>query len=62
VNKEYYRPDEIADMLRISKDTVYRLINREQNPLKAYQVGGSIRVNKSDFDDWLKGNEIKPFE
>jgi len=40
--KRYYRPDEVAEILRISLKTVYRRI--EDGSLPAIQVGAVYRI------------------
>jgi len=42
---------EIAGTLRVSKVTVYRLIDRGE--LRAVRVGGSLRVDGRDLSDYL---------
>lgn len=47
------RPGEVAERLRVSKRTVYRLV--EKGELKAVHVGDSksLRVRLSDLADYL---------
>lgn len=42
---------EIAAELRVSKMTVYRLVNERQLP--SVRVGRSVRVRRSDLDAYL---------
>jgi len=42
---------EIAETLRVSKVTVYRLIDRGE--LRAVRVGGSLRVDGRDLSGYL---------
>jgi len=44
---------EVADELRVSTMTVYRLIQREELP--ALRIGRSYRIDKRDLDDYLTG-------
>lgn len=44
---------EVAQMLRVSNMTVYRLINAGQLP--AVRVGKSYRVREEDLDSYLAG-------
>jgi excisionase family DNA binding protein len=43
---------EVADMLRVSNMTVYRLINAGQ--LAAARVGKSYRIREDDIDKYLE--------
>ena len=45
--RQYYRPDEVAQMLRVSKRTVLRWI--QQGRLVGVRVGGCIRIRRDDF-------------
>ena len=42
---------EVADELRVSTMTVYRLIQRDELP--ALRIGRSYRIDKSDLDAYL---------
>lgn len=44
---------EVADELRVSTMTVYRLIKSEQLP--ATRVGKSLRIRRNDVDRYLDG-------
>ena len=44
---------EVADELRVSTMTVYRLIQR--NELPALRIGRSYRIDREDLDDYLSG-------
>ncbi|MFT8315576.1 MAG: helix-turn-helix transcriptional regulator [Clostridium sp.] len=43
-------PQEVADILKIAKTTVYELIKRGE--LKAYRIGRRVRVEQSDVEDY----------
>jgi excisionase family DNA binding protein len=43
--------NEVADLLRVSRMTVYRLIKEGQMP--ALRVGRSYRLREDDVDDYL---------
>jgi excisionase family DNA binding protein len=45
---------ETAEMLRVSLDTAYRLVQTGQVP--ARRVGGSWRVNAAALDEYLQGD------
>lgn len=46
---------EVADLMRVSKMTVYRLIHAEELP--AIQVGRNFRVRASAVDEYLGASE-----
>ena len=52
-NKKVYTVPEIQDILDIGRASAYRLV-RAGN-FKTIQIGGSIRVIKDSFDEWLDG-------
>ena len=45
---------EVADLMRVSSMTVYRLI--KSGELRAVRVGRSFRVRESDVDDYLQAH------
>lgn len=47
--------EEVADYLRLSKDTVYRLANTGKLP--ASKVGNQWRFRKLDVDQWIDRNK-----
>ena len=49
-------PDELADMLKISKVGIYRLVEKRLIPF--YKVMGSLRFNKKDVMNFLEENRI----
>ncbi|MDD7389610.1 MAG: helix-turn-helix transcriptional regulator [Lachnospiraceae bacterium] len=48
----FYTAQEVADLLKIKKTTVYDLIKK--NRLPSSKVGKQIRISKSDLDAYLK--------
>lgn len=50
--------DELADCLRVSKTTVYRLIENRQMPF--YKVKGGLRFAEQDVLKYLERNRIEP--
>jgi len=59
--KVFLRPDEVAEMLRISKRKVYELINNIDNPLPSKMIGGRIRIPYAEFMKYLKKCDKKVF-
>ncbi len=56
-------PAEVAEILKISKYTVYEMVKRDELP--AYRVGKKIRIDRQDLQDYInkgKGNEPAPNE
>lgn len=50
--------EEVADQLRVSTMTVYRLIERRELP--AVRVGRQVRVAATDLDEFLAANRTSP--
>ncbi len=49
---------EVADQLRVSTMTIYRLIRRGELP--AVRVGRNYRVRAADLDAYLTGQVVDP--
>lgn len=49
---QFLSVDEVAEVLCVSKMTVYRLI--ENGLLKGSRIGRQIRIKAADFDDYVK--------
>ncbi len=47
---------EVADVMRVSRMTVYRLIRRGQ--LKAIRVGRNYRVREDDLNEYLEEQAV----
>ena len=47
---------EVANVIRVSRMTVYRLIRRGQ--LKAIRVGRNYRVRSEDLNDYLEAQAV----
>ena len=43
----FYKPDEIASQLKVSRNTLYEIIKRGE--LEAYHIGKSIRISNAQF-------------
>ena len=48
--------EEVADYLRVTKKTVYRLL--ESGRIPAIKVGRQWRFSKSAVDEWLRANSV----
>ena len=51
-----YKVEEIADILQVTKMTVYRYVKAKK--IKAYKIGKEIRIDGSDFQDFLESIKI----
>lgn len=51
---------EVADLLRVSTMTIYRLVRRGELP--AVRVGRNYRVRESDLNHYLEGQVVDPGE
>lgn len=54
--KTFYSAKELSEKLECNVMTIYRYIKAKK--LKAYKIGKEFRVEKSDFDDFLKKSVI----
>ena len=54
MDQTYYTVEEVAAILRISVETVRSYINRKKNKLPAYRLGREYRIDKEDFEKWMK--------
>ena len=52
--------DELADYWKISKPTVYRLVEKRSIPF--HKIGGSLRFSKADIDSYMQQNRIEPIQ
>lgn len=50
-------PEEVADMLKIAKNTVYELIKRGE--LNAYKVGKKFRIDLKDIEEYKNSTKSK---
>jgi putative molybdopterin biosynthesis protein len=56
-----YTPKEVAEILKISKYTVYELVKRGE--LKAYHVGRKVRIEGEDIENYKrKSKGLEPLE
>ena len=50
-DKRTYTVDEIQDILGISRTSAYNLVKKKV--FHSVRIGGSIRISKKSFDEWL---------
>lgn len=55
---EAYTPDEVAQMFKISKHTVYELIKRGE--LRAFKVGNKMRIEQEEVNRYKQQTETAP--
>ena len=57
-----YRTDEIADILRVDRSSVYRWIRDIANPLRAFRTteNGQLRCSGKDLNQYVLKNQVKP--
>lgn len=48
---------QVADYLKVTKRTIYRLAAAKQIP--AFKVGGSWRFSRADIDSWIKPQSME---
>ncbi len=53
-------PDELAKLFRISKPSIYRLVDSRVLPF--YKVGGSLRFSVTDINEYLSNNRVEPIQ
>lgn len=51
-NTEFYTAEELANKLRVNIMTIYRYIKAKK--LSAYKIGKEYRVDRSEFESFLK--------
>jgi excisionase family DNA binding protein len=49
---------EVAEVMRVSKMTVYRLI--QANELRAARIGRSLRIGRADLERYLREAQARP--
>lgn len=52
---DFYTIDDVAERLRISKTTVFRLLDRKELP--GYKIGGQWRISPEQLDKYLESVE-----
>lgn len=52
-NKDFYTAQDLADKLSVNIMTIYRYINKYKK-LKAYKIGKEFRIDKEEFESFLK--------
>ena len=55
MNSTSLTPLEVAEILKITKNTVYELIKRGELP--AYKVGKKLRIDKEDIENYINNQK-----
>lgn len=50
---EYLKVPEVAEMLRLARNTVYQLVGEGEIP--SVRIGRSVRVSRKELERWLEG-------
>jgi len=50
-------PDELASILRMSKSSIYRIIEKREIPF--YKISGSLRFKESDIESYINSSRIE---
>ncbi len=58
MNKEkgFYKAEDLAKLLEVNIMTIYRYIGKGR--LKAYKIGRGYRIDKKEFQSFLKRNQV----
>jgi excisionase family DNA binding protein len=51
-------PDEAAEVLRLSKASIYRLVERRMIPF--HRVSGSLRFSRKDLEEYVLRGRVEP--
>ena len=51
-DKEFYKAEDLARLLEVNIMTIYRYIKTGR--LKAYKIGRDFRIDKNEFNTFLK--------
>lgn len=55
--KEFYKAEDIAELLEVNIMTIYRYIKAGR--LKAYKIGREFRIDKVEFNKFLSSVKTK---
>ena len=46
--------NQVAEILKLGRTTIYHLLRRQDNALPAVQIGGATRIALLDLEAWLR--------
>jgi putative molybdopterin biosynthesis protein len=52
----FYTAEELAEVLKVNIMTIYRYIKARK--LKAYKIGKEFRIDKDEFDSFIKKSKV----
>lgn len=55
----YLTTKEVADLLKVTEDTITSYIKRKNDPLPAIRPGRAYLILRSELDEWLKRQKPK---
>ncbi len=58
--QNFITPDELSKLLKISKSSVYRLVDSRVLPF--YKFGGNLRFSSDDVSCYLSETRVEPIE
>ena len=58
MTRQFYRPDEVAEILKVNKRTLYRMM--EDGDLGFIKVRGQRRIAADELSDYIKRNAGDP--
>ncbi|MBN2561753.1 MAG: helix-turn-helix domain-containing protein [Phycisphaerae bacterium] len=56
--RDLLTPDEVAELLRVSKTSVYRLV--ERRAIRFHRVCGLLRFERADVEQYLNTGTVEP--
>lgn len=56
MTEEIFTLREVADYLKVTDRTIYRLLSEKQIP--AFKVGGAWRFRRAELDTWIKQRTV----
>jgi len=59
-DQEFYTAKELAEKLRVNIMTIYRYI--KAGKLKAYKIGKEFRIDRKEFQRFLKKTKTKSYD
>lgn len=57
-SQETFTAEEVAKLLKITKNTVYEIVKRGELP--SYKVGKKLRIDKVDVDEYINNQKVRP--
>lgn len=58
IMREFLSVKELSAYTGICERTLRDMLNASVNPIPGYRFGGSIKIKRSEFDEWAKSRRI----